>query len=86
MVQLPSMQEGMGRMKAADLHDEEVIAAVKALQPGYLGALRSDLEEHFMAYPPKVVLAKLRRLVKRGLLDGCGCGCRGDFTVKEQGA
>lgn len=30
--------------------------------------------------PEKVVLAKAKRLVQRGLISGCGCGCRGDFT------
>lgn len=31
--------------------------------------------------PEKVVLAKLRSLIKRGLLAGCACGCRGDFEL-----
>ncbi len=31
--------------------------------------------------PQKVVLAKARRLINRGLIDGCACGCRGDFRV-----
>ena len=29
--------------------------------------------------PPKVALAKMRSLIRRGLVEGCGCGCRGDF-------
>jgi hypothetical protein len=32
-------------------------------------------------YPEKVVLAKLRRMIRRKLIDGCGCGCRGDLSV-----
>ncbi len=35
--------------------------------------------------PAKVVLAKANQLIKRKLLDGCGCGCRGDFHVTERG-
>src|SRR5260221_371501 len=31
--------------------------------------------------PAKVVLAKMRRLIKRGLVEGCICGCRGDFHL-----
>jgi hypothetical protein len=34
--------------------------------------------------PQKVALAKMRALIKRGLIDGCACGCRGDFTLKGQ--
>lgn len=33
----------------------------------------------------KVLLAKLRAMVKKGLLNGCACGCRGDFTITEKG-
>lgn len=29
----------------------------------------------------KVLLAKLKRLIKRGLITGCACGCRGDFEL-----
>ncbi len=35
--------------------------------------------------PEKLVLAKMRRLIKRGLVDGCGCGCRGDFELTDKG-
>lgn len=35
--------------------------------------------------PPKLVLAKMRMLMKRGLVDGCGCGCRGDFELTDLG-
>lgn len=35
--------------------------------------------------PPKVVLAKCRSLIKRKLVDGCACGCRGDFTITAKG-
>jgi hypothetical protein len=43
----------------------------------------------FMAHPEipgvpsKVVLAKARRLIKRGKLSGCDCGCRGDFMAVD---
>lgn len=33
------------------------------------------------AIPEKVFLAKSRTLIRRGLIDGCACGCRGDFTI-----
>lgn len=34
--------------------------------------------------PPKLALAKMRSLKKRGLVDGCGCGCRGDWCLPDQ--
>lgn len=31
--------------------------------------------------PERLVLAKARKLIRRGLLTGCDCGCRGDLEV-----
>lgn len=35
--------------------------------------------------PEKVGLAKMRQLMKRGLVNGCGCGSRGDFEITAKG-
>lgn len=35
--------------------------------------------------PNRVVMAKMRRLIERGLVSGCACGCRGDFELTEKG-
>lgn len=35
--------------------------------------------------PEKVVLAKMRRLIAKGLVKGCPCGCRGDFEITDMG-
>lgn len=35
--------------------------------------------------PLKLQLAKMNQLLKRGLIHGCGCGCRGDFFISEKG-
>jgi hypothetical protein len=29
--------------------------------------------------------AKMGMLIRRGVVDGCDCGCRGDFTITEKG-
>lgn len=31
--------------------------------------------------PEKVAMAKLKSMIKRGIIDGCTCGCRGDFHI-----
>jgi len=33
----------------------------------------------------KLQLAKMKQLIKRGLADGCTCGCRGDFEITNKG-
>lgn len=35
--------------------------------------------------PEKLILAKMRTLIRRGLVEGCACGCRGDFVITEKG-
>ncbi len=33
----------------------------------------------------KLILAKMKQLIKRGLVEGCACGCRGDFEITTKG-
>lgn len=35
--------------------------------------------------PHKLLMAKLDHMERRGLIDGCTCGCRGDFTILDKG-
>lgn len=35
--------------------------------------------------PPKLALAKMKVLIRRKLVSGCPCGCRGDFEITEAG-
>lgn len=35
--------------------------------------------------PPRLALAKMKTLMRRGLVDGCSCGCRGNFELTEKG-
>jgi len=51
---------------------------VEGGMPSVLDAMPEDT-------PPKLALAKMKQLVKRGLVDGCGCGCRGDFRITDKG-
>lgn len=36
-------------------------------------------------HQPNLVRAKMRSLIKRGLVSGCTCGCRGDFRLTPSG-
>lgn len=36
-------------------------------------------------FPYKVVRAKLQQMINSGLVQGCCCGCRGDFTLGPTG-
>lgn len=38
-----------------------------------------------LGFPERVVLARLRAFLRRGLVTGCDCSCRGDFRLTEAG-
>jgi hypothetical protein len=33
----------------------------------------------------KLARAKMAMLIRRGLVDGCSCGCRGDYELTDKG-
>jgi hypothetical protein len=35
--------------------------------------------------PDKLLIAKMGKLIRSGLIDGCDCGCRGDFRITLKG-
>lgn len=35
--------------------------------------------------PDKLVMAKMNSLIRKGLVDGCPCGCRGDYVITKEG-
>lgn len=74
-------------MKASDISDVDFLQAVFAAGEGHPAhwAYTWDLAESFPMFPYKVVHAKARKLLKRRLLTGCGCGCRGDWELTESG-
>lgn len=75
------------RPKCSDIPDEPIlILMASGEQFGHW-----DISRHSVlsAMPPdlpeKLPLAKMRQLLRRGLVEGCGCGCRGDWTLTRKG-
>ena len=85
-----------GRTQAKDLPEAALLAALDRVQgkmqreDEYWASLPRNkvwgnlwmLLEELPEFPHKVVLAKLKHLVQRRVLDGCTCGCRGDFYLR----
>ena len=59
------------------------IGAVLGGHPEWCGQPEATQDE-LAVFPEKVVRAKAKRLIKRGLIDGCACGCRGDFEIMSE--
>jgi hypothetical protein len=71
-------------MQAKDIPDEAIYSAIESIikrRNSSIGASRWDIGEAIGA-PEKVLLAKLDKMVRRNKLNGCACGCRGDFSVR----
>lgn len=76
-------------MQAKDIPDTTFLEAVRVYNDGEAPtmagprwALVWDLESFG---PDNLIRAKARKLIHRGLLSGCPCGCRGDFEITEAG-
>ena len=71
-------------MKAADIPENVIFDVIEKRKYRNLGAGRWEFESALPQFPPKVILAKLRQMLKKNAIVGCGCGCRGDFLFSEQ--
>lgn len=74
----------MKTIQAKDIPDQAMIRSIENRFHA-LGACTWDIEKDFPDVPKKVVAAKLKILLRRGLIDGCPCGCRGDWNLTEAG-
>ncbi|QFP94867.1 hypothetical protein SEA_MARSHAWN_81 [Mycobacterium phage Marshawn] len=84
---------------ARDIPDAVMLQAIVdcAAARGGIWATRWDVEralgglsidgsvDEVPGVPWKVVIAKARRLIGRGLITGCTCTCRGDYELTAAG-
>lgn len=76
-------------MQAKDIPEIPVLRflAEKGGWCNWFGADYENSVTHAMptGTPAKVALAKMRAMIKKGLVTGCACGCRGDFEITDKG-
>lgn len=75
-------------MQCKDIPDVPVLAFLRSLsgqRANWYAGERNVASAMPANTPAKLVLAKMRMLLKRGLVNGCGCGCRGDFELTDLG-
>lgn len=76
-------------MQCKDIPDAPVLRFL-ARRPGvwhnwYFGNDKDVRQAMPPNLPDKLVLGKMRVLIRRGLVSGCDCGCRGDFEITPKG-
>ena len=86
-----------GKLQAKDLEDRAVLAEVRRCQrlpwphdgspidDETRWATRWEIAGALGDPPDRVMLAKLGALMRRGLLTGCACVCRGDLEITPAG-
>lgn len=75
-----------GHLQAKDIPDQAMLQAIlHDSRTNDLPAARYRVARDHPEWPEKVILAKCRQLLKRGLITGCVCGCRGDFHLTDKG-
>lgn len=83
-------------MQTKDIKDEDVLKYLYPLQGKWTGLWNGYFKDKDPSVadvyysmpegtPPKVALAKMKSLHRRGLVGGCPCGCRGDFEITDKG-
>ena len=77
-------------LQCKDIPDRPILEFLDRLQGTWANWNYSDSPYNVrLAMPPdlpdKLVLAKMKQLMHRGLVEGCDCGCRGDFIITRKG-
>lgn len=69
-------------MQVKDIPDELILETMKKIRkPRDSWVNLFDIQEALPNIPPKVILAKLRNMCNRDVVDGCCCGCSGGFII-----
>lgn len=89
------VQRFKGRMQPKDISDLSIIEFINKFDGMWCNwfnfeEIAYNNERSVWHVMPKgtsgsVVISKMRQLLRRGLIDGCGCGCHGDFHLLPKG-
>ena len=76
-------------MKCKDIPDRPILEFLASQQGKWCNWYSRDVDSVRQVMPAdipgKLVLAKMRMMIRRGVVKGCDCGCRGDFEITEKG-
>lgn len=83
------MSAGM-KLQCKDIPEEPILYFLDSLNGAWANWYFDDdrdVRRHAMpaGLPDKLVVAKMAQMIRKGLVDGCPCGCRGDYVITEKG-
>lgn len=75
-----------GRPQCKDIPEQPIMELLRKNPTRYFCVFSGYDNSIIPAFPvhcrdDKLVRAKLRNMIKRGLFHGCACGCRGDLKI-----
>lgn len=74
-----------GRPQAKDIPDKAFLDVVDDIEKReHRWSFNSDLEDR-LGFPNALIRAKARALIRRKMITGCPCGCRGDYEIAVNG-
>lgn len=75
--------------KCKDISDLTILEFIKAQNGAWctwgVSLGMPTVEDAMPDAPKNLQLAKMAQLIKRGLVDGCTCGCSGNFVIAPKG-
>ena len=75
-------------MQCKDISDEPILRFIRDYAPASMFEPSITHRSVLLAMPEgtpiNLARAKMRSLIRRGLVDGCACGCRGDFELIDK--
>lgn len=78
-----AVQEAQAKKRGT--HRPWALWGFRPMKPDFHAEYGPFVLDHFPDIPEKVLRAKGRRIIARGLMTGCMCGCRGDMELTDAG-
>ena len=82
-----------GKLQCKDISDEAILRFLYSrdkgnewcnwFDPKFTNSVMNAVDYNIIS--PQLMLSKMRQMIKKGLVDGCSCGCRGDFHLTLKG-
>ena len=70
-------------MQCKDIDDGCILTWLLANQPAItFEGFDNYIGHAFVGIPRNLMMAKLKKMVRNGVINGCACGCRGDFKCE----